>query len=81
MVLVNVEGRLGVERGVERDVVFHVAVPERFLVEVQARFDAQQTGDFSGEGVEGVICGRAIYCGALDFAAAQEKADELGGAE
>lgn len=29
------------------------------------------------EGVEGVICGRAIYSGALDFAAAQDKADEL----
>ena len=29
------------------------------------------------EGVEGVICGRAIYTGDLDFAAAQERADEL----
>ena len=32
-----------------------------------------------GEGVEGVICGRAIYSGDLDFAAAQARADELGG--
>jgi phosphoribosylformimino-5-aminoimidazole carboxamide ribotide isomerase len=31
------------------------------------------------EGVEGVICGRAIYTGALDFAAAQKRADELNG--
>ncbi|NBW79858.1 MAG: 1-(5-phosphoribosyl)-5-[(5-phosphoribosylamino)methylideneamino]imidazole-4-carboxamide isomerase [Betaproteobacteria bacterium] len=30
------------------------------------------------EGVEGVICGRAIYTGDLDFAAAQRRADELG---
>jgi phosphoribosylformimino-5-aminoimidazole carboxamide ribotide isomerase len=30
------------------------------------------------EGVEGVICGRSIYTGALDFAAAQVRADELG---
>ena len=30
------------------------------------------------EGVEGVICGRSIYTGALDFAAAQTRADELG---
>ncbi|WP_395700333.1 1-(5-phosphoribosyl)-5-[(5-phosphoribosylamino)methylideneamino]imidazole-4-carboxamide isomerase [Aquabacterium sp.] len=30
------------------------------------------------EGVEGVICGRSIYTGALDFAAAQQRADELG---
>lgn len=29
------------------------------------------------EGVEGVICGRAIYTGALDLAAAQVRADEL----
>jgi phosphoribosylformimino-5-aminoimidazole carboxamide ribotide isomerase len=31
-----------------------------------------------GEGIEGVICGRSIYTGALDFAAAQARADELG---
>jgi phosphoribosylformimino-5-aminoimidazole carboxamide ribotide isomerase len=31
------------------------------------------------DGVEGVICGRAIYSGDLDFAAAQERADELNG--
>ncbi len=29
------------------------------------------------EGIEGVICGRAIYSGDLDFAAAQTRADEL----
>jgi phosphoribosylformimino-5-aminoimidazole carboxamide ribotide isomerase len=29
------------------------------------------------EGIEGVICGRAIYSGALDFASAQARADEL----
>jgi phosphoribosylformimino-5-aminoimidazole carboxamide ribotide isomerase len=32
------------------------------------------------EGVEGVICGRAIYSGDLDFAAAQAHADALRGA-
>jgi len=31
------------------------------------------------EGIGGVICGRAIYNGALDFAAAQLRADELNG--
>ncbi len=31
------------------------------------------------EGIEAVICGRAIYSGDLDFAAAQERADELNG--
>ncbi|MFZ5520967.1 MAG: 1-(5-phosphoribosyl)-5-[(5-phosphoribosylamino)methylideneamino]imidazole-4-carboxamide isomerase [Pseudomonadota bacterium] len=32
------------------------------------------------EGVQGVICGRAIYSGDLDFAAALKRADELAGA-
>ena len=31
------------------------------------------------EGVEGVICGRAIYSGDLDFALAQKRADDLNG--
>ena len=31
------------------------------------------------EGVEGVICGRSIYSGALDFTVAQRRADELNG--
>jgi phosphoribosylformimino-5-aminoimidazole carboxamide ribotide isomerase len=31
------------------------------------------------EGIEGVICGRSIYTGDLDFAAAQSRADELNG--
>lgn len=31
------------------------------------------------EGIEGVICGRAIYTGDLDFEAAQIRADELNG--
>jgi phosphoribosylformimino-5-aminoimidazole carboxamide ribotide isomerase len=30
-------------------------------------------------GIHGVICGRAIYNGALDFAAAQKRVDELNG--
>ncbi len=32
-----------------------------------------------GEGIDGVICGRAIYTGDLDFAAAQARADALNG--
>lgn len=31
------------------------------------------------EGIEGVICGRSIYSGDLDFASAQARADELAG--
>ena len=32
-----------------------------------------------GDGIRGVICGRSIYTGALDFTAAQARADELNG--
>jgi len=31
------------------------------------------------QGVEGVICGRSIYSGDLDFEVAQARADELNG--
>jgi len=33
------------------------------------------------EGIAGVICGRSIYTGDLDFAAAQARADEIAGAD
>ena len=39
--------------------------------------DIEQLCAVESEGVEGVICGRAIYSGNLDFAAAQARADEL----
>ena len=41
--------------------------------------DIEALCEVEGEGVEGVICGRAIYSGELDFAAAQARADELNG--
>ena len=41
--------------------------------------DIEQLCAVEGEGIEGVICGRSIYTGALDFAVAQARADELGG--
>lgn len=41
--------------------------------------DIEALCEVEDEGVEGVICGRAIYSGDLDFAAAQERADELNG--
>ena len=40
--------------------------------------DIEQLCAVEHEGVEGVICGRAIYSGDLDFAAAQARADVLG---
>ncbi len=39
--------------------------------------DIERLCAIQGEGVDGVICGRAIYTGALDFAAAQQRADQL----
>jgi phosphoribosylformimino-5-aminoimidazole carboxamide ribotide isomerase len=41
--------------------------------------DIEQLCAVEEEGVEGVICGRAIYSGDLDFQAAQARADELNG--
>ena len=41
--------------------------------------DIEQLCAVESEGVEGVICGRAIYSGDLDFAVAQRRADELNG--
>ena len=40
--------------------------------------DVEQLCAVESEGIDGVICGRSIYTGALDFAAAQARADELG---
>ncbi len=42
--------------------------------------DVRRLCAVEGEGIEGVITGRAIYEGSLDFAAAQKLADELGNA-
>jgi len=41
--------------------------------------DIEQLCAVEDEGVEGVICGRAIYSVDLDFEAAQRRADELNG--
>ena len=41
--------------------------------------DIEKLCAVESDGVEGVICGRAIYSGDLDFAKAQDRADELNG--
>ncbi len=41
--------------------------------------DIEQLCAIEAQGVTGVICGRAIYSGDLDFAAAQSRADMLAG--
>jgi phosphoribosylformimino-5-aminoimidazole carboxamide ribotide isomerase len=39
--------------------------------------DIERLCEVESEGIEGVICGRSIYTGALDFVEAQRRADEL----
>ena len=39
--------------------------------------DIESLCALADEGIEGVICGRAIYSGDLDFEKAQARADEL----
>jgi phosphoribosylformimino-5-aminoimidazole carboxamide ribotide isomerase len=39
--------------------------------------DIERLCGVTDQGIDGVICGKAIYNGALDFAAAQRRADEL----
>jgi phosphoribosylformimino-5-aminoimidazole carboxamide ribotide isomerase len=41
--------------------------------------DVERLCAVEDQGIEGVICGRAIYNGDLDFAAAQKRADEING--
>ena len=41
--------------------------------------DIEALCEVEDDGVEGVICGRAIYSGDLDFEKAQDRADELNG--
>jgi len=41
--------------------------------------DIEKLCAVQSEGIQGVICGRAIYSGDLDFTAAQARADELNG--
>jgi phosphoribosylformimino-5-aminoimidazole carboxamide ribotide isomerase len=41
--------------------------------------DIRRLCEVESEGVEGVICGRSIYTGDLDFEAGQQLADELNG--
>jgi phosphoribosylformimino-5-aminoimidazole carboxamide ribotide isomerase len=39
--------------------------------------DLEKLCAVEGEGIDGVICGRSIYTGALDFVQAQRRVDEL----
>ena len=56
-----------------------VLADEMSDLKTYCKADIERLCGVESEGVGGVICGRAIYTGALDFAQAQRRADELNG--
>ena len=77
-------GRDGMLTGINIDATFKLAqavsVPVIASGGLSSLADVQALCDIEDEGIEGVICGRAIYSGDLDFKQAQARADGLEGA-
>ena len=76
-------GRDGMLSGVNVDATVKLAkaltIPVIASGGLSSMADIEALCEVESEGVQGVICGRAIYSGDLDFAAAQARADELNG--
>jgi len=76
-------GRDGMLTGINIDATVKLAqaltIPVIASGGLKGLADIEQLCAVEREGVEGVICGRAIYTGDLDFAAAQARADALNG--
>ena len=76
-------GRDGMLTGINIDATVKLA--QSLSIPVIASGGLSNMGDIEklcaveDEGIEGVICGRAVYSGDLDFAKAQARADELNG--
>ena len=74
-------GRDGMLKGINIDATVKLAQASRIPVIASGGLtnfdDIDALCAVVDEGVEGVICGRAIYSGDLDFAAAQARADAL----
>ena len=74
-------GRDGMLTGINIDATVKLAqaltIPVFASGGLSSMADIEQLCAVEEEGVEGVICGRSIYTGALDFAKAQSRADEL----
>jgi phosphoribosylformimino-5-aminoimidazole carboxamide ribotide isomerase len=74
-------GRDGMLQGINIDATVRLA--QSVKIPVIASGGLSKIGDIDllceveAHGIEGVICGRAIYAGELDFAAAQSRADAL----
>ena len=76
-------GRDGMLTGINIDATVKLAqavsVPVIASGGLSSLADVQALCDIEDEGIEGVICGRAIYSGDLDFKQAQAQADGLEG--
>jgi phosphoribosylformimino-5-aminoimidazole carboxamide ribotide isomerase len=76
-------GRDGMLSGINIDATVKLAkalsIPVIASGGLSSMRDIEQLCEVEPEGIEGVICGRAIYSGDLDFAAAQTRADEWAG--
>jgi len=76
-------GRDGMLTGINIDATVRLAraltVPVIASGGLSNMVDIERLCAVEHEGIEGVICGRSIYSGELDFAAAQARADELAG--
>ena len=74
-------GRDGMLSGINIDATVKLAqslsIPVIASGGLSSMADIEALCAVESEGIEGVICGRSIYTGALDFAAAQVRADEL----
>ena len=78
-------GRDGMLSGINIDATVKLAQSVRIPVIASGGLasikDIEQLCEVQDEGIEGVICGRAIYTGDLDFAEGQKLADKLSGYE
>jgi phosphoribosylformimino-5-aminoimidazole carboxamide ribotide isomerase len=76
-------GRDGMLTGVNIDATVRLAQALRVPVIASGGMasieDVERLCEVEGEGIEGAILGRSIYEGTIDFAAAQNRADELNG--
>jgi len=78
-------GRDGMLTGINIDATVKLAqaltIPVFASGGLSGMSDIERLCAIEGEGVSGVICGRAIYNGDLDFAAAQARADAIAAQE
>jgi len=76
-------GRDGMLSGINIDATVKLAqaltIPVIASGGLSSMLDIEGLCAVEDEGIEGVICGRAIYSGDLDFEKAQSRADELNG--